>query len=153
MHMRSLIATIFRWNSTEKENLKIDFWALEFERPNRYTGIPNGLNTSLWDTPLTVWNLATATTLRLTQSKKNCLFLYQISRNGLKWQSWCNSHGEVVGESFPIVCSNSFFSCRRTGREWTWYKLFENVRSWFRIVIMSFHNFSKSQDLLTINCK
>ena len=30
-----------------KQNLKSDNWASEFGRPNRYTGLPNGLYTSL----------------------------------------------------------------------------------------------------------
>ena len=31
----------------KKENLKSVFWATEFGCPNRYTGLPNGLNTSM----------------------------------------------------------------------------------------------------------
>ena len=30
----------------KEENFKSAFWASEFGRPNRYTGLPNGLNTS-----------------------------------------------------------------------------------------------------------
>ena len=54
--MKSLIATskfffFFFFFLVEiklkKENLKSDFWAPEFGRSNRYTGLPNGLNTSL----------------------------------------------------------------------------------------------------------
>ena len=47
--MKSLItiSTYFCWNTTEKKNLKSVFLAPVFGRPNRYTGLPNGLNTSL----------------------------------------------------------------------------------------------------------
>ena len=31
----------------KQKNLKSVFWASEFGRPNQYTGLPNGLNTSL----------------------------------------------------------------------------------------------------------
>ena len=31
----------------KKENLKSVFWAVEFGRPNQYTSLPNGLDTSL----------------------------------------------------------------------------------------------------------
>ena len=48
--VKSLIATstfFFIEIQLKKENLKSIFWALKFGRPNRYTGLPNGLNTSL----------------------------------------------------------------------------------------------------------
>ena len=43
----------------KKGNLKSVLWALEFGHPNRYTGLPNGLNTSLingFDSGLTTIN-------------------------------------------------------------------------------------------------
>ena len=41
------IQHIFVIEQLKKENLKSVFWAPEFGRPNRYTGLPNGLDTSL----------------------------------------------------------------------------------------------------------
>ena len=36
----------------KRENLKCAFWAREFGLPNCYTGLPNGLNTSLTDSAI-----------------------------------------------------------------------------------------------------
>ena len=54
------------------EKMKSVFWAREFGRPNRYTGLPNGLDTSLQKTYVSFFEIV--------KEKVNAGFVVNLKR-------------------------------------------------------------------------